>query len=141
MEIVFFCASPGCGRRFAVISNLRRHFKVHRKVVHTNRIPASERLRHVQKLIERTSTGNMPNMPFVTMPDHHGSATHQGPDQYYRHYHYDSYGNLIAVAGNSTPSTTTTTTSSPIYHKPPPRSPFIMMVSFVCYIRCTANNV
>ncbi|KAI7858592.1 hypothetical protein BDC45DRAFT_403566, partial [Circinella umbellata] len=27
-EKPFECTTPGCGRRFAVISNLRRHFKV-----------------------------------------------------------------------------------------------------------------
>lgn len=50
--------SPGCGRRFAVISNLRRHFKVHKKVVpqhQLHRLPAAERLRHVQRLMERTA--------------------------------------------------------------------------------------
>ncbi|KAI9271699.1 hypothetical protein BDA99DRAFT_433599, partial [Phascolomyces articulosus] len=30
-EKPFQCTIPGCGRRFAVISNLRRHYKVHNK--------------------------------------------------------------------------------------------------------------
>ncbi|KAI7875603.1 hypothetical protein K492DRAFT_111979, partial [Lichtheimia hyalospora FSU 10163] len=31
-EKPFECTTPGCGRRFAVISNLRRHFKVHTRM-------------------------------------------------------------------------------------------------------------
>ncbi|KAI9353084.1 hypothetical protein BD770DRAFT_289662, partial [Pilaira anomala] len=30
-EKPFQCLSPNCGRRFSVVSNLRRHFKVHQK--------------------------------------------------------------------------------------------------------------
>lgn len=57
----FISNRPGCGRRFAVISNLRRHFKIHTRMIHSSssgsvRIPASERLFHVQRLIERTAS-------------------------------------------------------------------------------------
>ncbi|KAL0087679.1 hypothetical protein J3Q64DRAFT_1638214 [Phycomyces blakesleeanus] len=31
-ERPFACDSEGCGRRFSVISNLRRHIKVHKKI-------------------------------------------------------------------------------------------------------------
>ncbi|KAI8969240.1 hypothetical protein BDF20DRAFT_790721, partial [Mycotypha africana] len=30
-EKPFKCSSPNCGRSFSVVSNLRRHFKVHQK--------------------------------------------------------------------------------------------------------------
>ncbi|KAI8138131.1 hypothetical protein BJV82DRAFT_524077, partial [Fennellomyces sp. T-0311] len=30
-EKPFACHVPGCGRRFTVISNLRRHYKVHER--------------------------------------------------------------------------------------------------------------
>ncbi|KAI9347065.1 hypothetical protein BD770DRAFT_370023, partial [Pilaira anomala] len=30
-EKPFQCTKPGCGRKFSVVSNLRRHFKVHQK--------------------------------------------------------------------------------------------------------------
>ncbi|KAI8091781.1 hypothetical protein BDF21DRAFT_305134, partial [Thamnidium elegans] len=31
LEKPFQCLSANCGRRFSVVSNLRRHFKVHQK--------------------------------------------------------------------------------------------------------------
>ncbi|KAI8364747.1 uncharacterized protein BYT42DRAFT_590237 [Radiomyces spectabilis] len=64
-EKPFQCTSPGCGRRFAVISNLRRHFKVHKKTPVTNRLTAEERMKHVQRLMAQT-VAPMPPTPFHT---------------------------------------------------------------------------
>ncbi|KAI9025076.1 hypothetical protein CLU79DRAFT_790599 [Phycomyces nitens] len=54
-EKPFACSHIRCGRRFAVISNLRRHLKVHKKPVAPHRLSAEERVRRVQNLIKRTS--------------------------------------------------------------------------------------
>ncbi|KAI7861517.1 hypothetical protein BDF14DRAFT_1868383 [Spinellus fusiger] len=53
-EKPFACDSVGCGRRFAVISNLRRHIKVHKKVknIHLYSMLSHERGHQVQRLIE-----------------------------------------------------------------------------------------
>ena len=83
---------PGCGRRFAVISNLRRHFKVHRKVVHTNKIPASERLRHVQRLIERTATPSV-SSPHSYHPIHYHSPAVLSDQRHHYQYHQQNFNN------------------------------------------------
>ncbi|KAL0090470.1 C2H2-type zinc finger transcription factor [Phycomyces blakesleeanus] len=54
-EKPFACSHLRCGRRFAVISNLRRHLKVHKKPVSPHRLSSEERIRRVQSLIKRTS--------------------------------------------------------------------------------------
>ncbi|ORY94014.1 hypothetical protein BCR43DRAFT_507243 [Syncephalastrum racemosum] len=88
-EKPFECDAPGCGRRFAVISNLRRHFKVHRKMPSTTisggshaKIPASERLRCVQQLMERTAHRQHERTQHQ-QPGTHGTAS------YSNHYHCD----------------------------------------------------
>lgn len=51
----------GCGRRFAVVSNLRRHYRVHFKsdsLPATPKIPAVQRIRQVQQLMERVATSS-----------------------------------------------------------------------------------
>jgi hypothetical protein len=48
---VFNFYSPGCGRRFSVVSNLRRHFKVHQKPSVGNKLSSEDRLRYVRQLI------------------------------------------------------------------------------------------
>lgn len=48
--------SPGCGRRFTVISNLRRHLRVHQKPHSRRRSMAQQRRAHVERLINRTNT-------------------------------------------------------------------------------------
>lgn len=63
---MFFCLlSPfslsvyyrtGCNRRFAVISNLRRHFKVHAPKKSASRLSYQERLRRIQRLEASLST-------------------------------------------------------------------------------------
>lgn len=47
--------SPGCGRRFSVVSNLRRHFKVHQKPTVSDKISSEDRLRYVRQLIKSSN--------------------------------------------------------------------------------------
>jgi hypothetical protein len=47
------CYSKGCGRRFSVVSNLRRHLKVHQKSFNSNKLSAEERVRQVRILMEK----------------------------------------------------------------------------------------
>jgi hypothetical protein len=47
--------SPGCGRRFSVVSNLRRHFKIHQKPAVSNKISSEDRLRCVRQLIKTSN--------------------------------------------------------------------------------------
>ena len=49
------CISPNCGRSFSVVSNLRRHFKVHQKAAVGDKLSAEDRLRCVRNLMERSS--------------------------------------------------------------------------------------
>ncbi|KAI7888865.1 uncharacterized protein EV154DRAFT_394144, partial [Mucor mucedo] len=54
LEKPFQCLSPNCGRKFSVVSNLRRHFKVHQKQsLNCNKITSQERLRCVRQLIKK----------------------------------------------------------------------------------------
>ena len=53
----------GCGKRFAVVSNLRRHYRVHFKSdnhPNTPKIPAVQRIRQVQQLMERAASSSTP---------------------------------------------------------------------------------
>lgn len=56
-EKPFQCLSPGCGRRFSVVSNLRRHFKIHQRPAHggQQRITSEDRIRCVQQLIHKNN--------------------------------------------------------------------------------------
>ncbi|KAG1174757.1 hypothetical protein G6F70_003712 [Rhizopus microsporus] len=47
------CDIPGCGRRFTVVSNLRRHLRVHQKPHSRRRSMAQQRRAHVERLINR----------------------------------------------------------------------------------------
>lgn len=51
-----FQFSKGCGRRFSVLSNLRRHLKVHQKLTDSCKLSSVARLRFVRQLIERSET-------------------------------------------------------------------------------------
>ncbi|CEP10420.1 hypothetical protein [Parasitella parasitica] len=53
-EKPFQCQSPNCGRSFSVVSNLRRHFKVHQKAAVGDKLSAEDRLRCVRNLMERS---------------------------------------------------------------------------------------
>ncbi|KAG1207172.1 hypothetical protein G6F69_008260 [Rhizopus microsporus] len=55
-EKPFQCQSKGCGRRFSVLSNLRRHLKVHQKLTDSCKLSSVARLRFVRQLIERSET-------------------------------------------------------------------------------------
>ncbi|KAL9547695.1 hypothetical protein MBANPS3_006040 [Mucor bainieri] len=55
-EKPFQCRSPNCGRSFSVVSNLRRHFKVHQKAAVGDKLSAEDRLRCVRSLMERSRT-------------------------------------------------------------------------------------
>lgn len=51
-----FYHSPNCGRKFSVVSNLRRHFKVHQKQsLGPNKITSQERIHRVRQLIKKKS--------------------------------------------------------------------------------------
>ncbi|CAO3700601.1 unnamed protein product [Rhizopus stolonifer] len=54
-EKPYSCSNQGCNRRFSVISNLRRHLKVHRKPVNRNKISPEERERQVRILMNKKS--------------------------------------------------------------------------------------
>ncbi|CAO3642088.1 unnamed protein product [Mucor fragilis] len=54
-EKPFQCRSPNCGRSFSVVSNLRRHFKVHQKAAVGDKLSAEDRLRCVRNLMEKSS--------------------------------------------------------------------------------------
>ncbi|KAI7905864.1 uncharacterized protein BX663DRAFT_497916, partial [Cokeromyces recurvatus] len=49
------CDTPGCGRRFAVISNLRRHLRVHQSSNVNRRLSSQERRQYVEKLIQKSN--------------------------------------------------------------------------------------
>lgn len=54
-QTAFDLCSPGCGRRFSVVSNLRRHFKVHQKPAVSDKISSEDRLRYVRQLIKSSN--------------------------------------------------------------------------------------
>lgn len=53
-EKPFRCQSPGCNKAFSVVSNLRRHFKVHRKSNNNNKMSSDDRKRRVEELMALT---------------------------------------------------------------------------------------
>ncbi|ORZ16495.1 hypothetical protein BCR42DRAFT_375119 [Absidia repens] len=66
-EKPFKCYVHGCGRKFSVVSNLRRHYKVHNRsrASQRTRLSSDERDAFVQRLIARSnqSTGTTPPYP------------------------------------------------------------------------------
>ncbi|CAO3591265.1 unnamed protein product [Absidia cylindrospora] len=53
-ERPYACDVLGCGRRFSVVSNLRRHSKVHNRTSsQRTRLSSNERNKYVQRLIDR----------------------------------------------------------------------------------------
>lgn len=86
--------SPGCGRRFAVISNLRRHLRVHRPSHVRRRLTSQERREYVEKLIKRSGPSEI---------DESGSID-EG------HMNYNSFPSMCY---SSSSSTTSSTSSSP----------------------------
>jgi hypothetical protein len=63
---------PGCGRRFAVISNLRRHLRVHRPSHVRRRLTSQERREYVERLIRRSGDSS----PTMTNDDSHIDEGH-----------------------------------------------------------------
>lgn len=91
-----FFYSHNCGRRFSVVSNLRRHFKVHQKGITTvSKISSQERLHCVRKLIKRNSRN--PN------------ATDQAPLNFYSSLANTALGYGTIDSQSLTLTTTTTT--------------------------------
>ncbi|CAO3657098.1 unnamed protein product [Mucor hiemalis] len=88
------CDIPGCGRRFAVISNLRRHLRVHRPSHVRRRLTSQERREYVENLIKRSGSSEM---------DESGSID-EG------HVNYNSFPSMCY---SSSSSTTSSTSSSP----------------------------
>lgn len=88
--------SPNCGRRFSVVSNLRRHFKVHQKPSVGSKLSSEDRLRCVQQLMKRSSA-LLSNKQAETMTDHHvaiqpsmmlDQQPQKQPQQCHRYQHY-----------------------------------------------------
>ncbi|KAI9252649.1 hypothetical protein BY458DRAFT_522626 [Sporodiniella umbellata] len=52
-EKPYQCNRAGCGRRFSVISNLRRHVKIHQKPSLPAKLTAEERIECVRRLMEK----------------------------------------------------------------------------------------
>ncbi|KAI9258477.1 hypothetical protein BY458DRAFT_440865 [Sporodiniella umbellata] len=70
-EKPYSCSSQGCDRRFSVISNLRRHLKVHKKPANRNKMSPEERERQVRLLMSRSAQDlSLPStcQPFDYMP-------------------------------------------------------------------------
>ncbi|KAI7870943.1 hypothetical protein BDF14DRAFT_1719708, partial [Spinellus fusiger] len=57
-EKPFQCYHPRCDRKFAVVSNLRRHLKVHKKPSISHRLSSGERVRRVHSLIKNANTSD-----------------------------------------------------------------------------------
>ncbi|KAI9308868.1 hypothetical protein BJ944DRAFT_259466 [Cunninghamella echinulata] len=83
-EKPYQCTVYGCGRRFSVISNLRRHSKVHNRAnLQRTRLSSYERHHYVQKLIDRTSLHkNIPLQPKVSTHDSPIHYHHQQPQSH-----------------------------------------------------------
>ncbi|GAN05279.1 hypothetical protein MAM1_0086d04749 [Mucor ambiguus] len=72
-EKPFQCQSPNCGRSFSVVSNLRRHFKVHQKAAVGDKLSAEDRIRCVRNLMERSSrilASKKQILPYSTAASH-----------------------------------------------------------------------
>lgn len=70
----------GCGRRFAVVSNLRRHYRVHFKsdsLPTTPKIPAVQRIRQVQQLMERVASSSSSSMMSVSTNASNNKSIHK----------------------------------------------------------------
>ncbi|ORX58300.1 hypothetical protein DM01DRAFT_1283722 [Hesseltinella vesiculosa] len=86
-EKPFECAHPGCGRRFSVISNLRRHRRVHTKTaqVPRTRLTAEQRHMFVQRLIQRSQDTNPPQDQYLpSFTDGSAIPSPPGSSYYYR---------------------------------------------------------
>ncbi|KAK4510644.1 uncharacterized protein ATC70_005076 [Mucor velutinosus] len=79
-EKPFQCRSPNCGRSFSVVSNLRRHFKVHQKAAAGDKLSAEDRLRCVRNLMERSSrilANKKQILPYSNAASHLYAAHHE----------------------------------------------------------------
>ena len=67
MTTFLFRNRQGCHKRFAVISNLRRHFKVHqpKKVAQKSRISHKERILLVQQLVAQYGNQRKKSIPYI----------------------------------------------------------------------------
>ncbi|CAO3586564.1 unnamed protein product [Absidia cylindrospora] len=67
-EKPFKCHVRGCGRRFSVVSNLRRHYKVHNRshTMQRTRLSSDERDAYVQRLIARSNESSATIPPYPT---------------------------------------------------------------------------
>lgn len=88
---------PGCGRRFAVISNLRRHLRVHRPSHVRRRLTSQERREYVEKLIQR-SEGELTNT--------HCDDNNQSNSIDEGHMNYNSLPSMCYSSSSSTSCTT-----------------------------------
>ncbi|KAI8333709.1 hypothetical protein BC941DRAFT_401341 [Chlamydoabsidia padenii] len=88
-EKPYACDFQGCGRRFSVVSNLRRHSKVHSRThsLQRTRLSSDERNIFVQRLINRSNhhhhhesspitTTTRPNAVNTTSVHHHSTQPH-----------------------------------------------------------------
>ncbi|KAI7891115.1 uncharacterized protein EV154DRAFT_420910 [Mucor mucedo] len=91
------CDMPGCNRRFAVISNLRRHLRVHRPSHVRRRLTSQERRGYVERLIERSG-----DSPFVP-----GDSIDEG------HMNYNTFPSMCYSSSSSTSSSSPRGSMSP----------------------------
>ncbi|KAG0733888.1 hypothetical protein G6F57_015615 [Rhizopus arrhizus] len=123
-EKPFGCSSPGCNSRFSVVSNLRRHLRIHQKPAKRIYFPSEERVRGVKMLMEmcQTNTPQTFNPPF-------------------------SEGYLLPQLPKSLPSVNPSLTTEQSYHiidLPLPRSSYPTPAEYSPYVQrnqfCAVNS-
>ncbi|KAI8368492.1 hypothetical protein BD560DRAFT_435526 [Blakeslea trispora] len=95
------CDIVGCGRRFAVISNLRRHLRIHKPTHIRRRLTAQERRVCVERLIQKSGG----------MVEDHNNYYGSHPSKYYI---FSSASSCSSGSPSPKLSPTTSPTTSPL---------------------------